>query len=160
MVVRVFYPTGGGAGTSVEVATTGWITSGNITVGNGAFTSIGGDLTVAAAAGDVLEITPDILMAAGAAEIQFEAATIVSASVANYWSSGTGTSRWPGGVPAWYVLQGFNRPNPSRYTAQAGDISAGAVTVRLLARMAAGTRDVLASSSYPASWWLTNLGPG
>lgn len=150
-----------GGGTTIAIAGTGFITSGDVTVDT-SFTQIGTDLTVDAAAGDILELTPDV-MASGAAgsDIQFEAATRVDSADNRYWSSGTTTSRWPGGLPAWYASSGiYSGPRPARYVVNADDVVSGQVTVRFYGRMSGGTRAVLASASYPTRLWLTNLGAG
>lgn len=136
---------------------TGFVTSGNISATSGAFVSLG-DLTIAAAADDVLVIEPDVICTTGA-DTQFEAATRVSGADAIYWSSGTGTSRWPGGLGGWYVEQGSRELGTrARYTVQAGDVVAGEVTVRLYARSTGATRTINANSTYPLRWALYNIG--
>lgn len=145
---------------TVNTADSGFITTGDITVDT-SFTQLGPDLTLPAAAGDILELDPDVFCSSAAgSDIQIEAATRVSGADAGYWSSGTGTSRWPGGIGRWYAPSGtFNGPRgPARYTVQAGDVVAGQVTVRLYGRVAAGSRIVTANANYPLRWTLTNLG--
>lgn len=141
---------------------TGFVTSGNISVGSGSFTALGSAQTVAATTGDVLELVIDSLLCANTgSDVQFDAATRVAAADTNWFSSGTNTSRFPGGLGSWYVeTSRFASPAPSaRYTVQAGDVSAGQVTVQLYGQCAAGSRSVFANTSYPLRWWLVNLGP-
>lgn len=148
-------PAGGGG---LVTSDTGFITSGNIAAGT-SFTQIGPDLSVPAAAGDILTISTDIMCLDTGTDVQFEAATRVSGADTNWWSTGGNSSRWPGGVASWYVRNGFEGPRGApRYTVQAGDIVAGSVTVRLYARVASATRSVLANTNYPARWQLTNHG--
>lgn len=145
----------GGGITHVD---TGFVTSGDISATSGAFASLG-DLTIAAVIGDVLVIEPDIVCTTGA-DTQFEAATRVSGADVSYWSSGTGTSRWPGGLGGWYVHSTTvaNFAAPGRYTVAAGDISGGLVTARLYARSTGATRTIKADSVYPMRWALYNIG--
>jgi hypothetical protein len=149
-------------GTAVKIVKVGPITSGNITVTT-ALTQIGTDVTITATTGDIL----DLLIAAlcnntASVDLQFEAATIVSGTATNYWSSGTGTSLNPGGIPTWYVAGGrFDSPHGNaRYTVQAGDVVSGQVTVRVYAFADSSSRSVFASASYPLALWLTNYGAG
>jgi hypothetical protein len=152
-------PAAGGGGTASVHKTTGFITSGDVSATSAAFAAIGPDLTITAAAGDVLLLQPEVLCLTGS-DTQFEAATRVSSADVNWWSSGTGTSRWPGGLSGWYCEAG-NMPmnGAGRYTVQAGDVVAGQVTVRFYARSTGAARTVKADSNYPARWSLTNIGP-
>lgn len=143
---------------TVSAADSGFITTGDISVGTG-FTQLGTDLTVPAAAGDVLEVDADMLCNSTGTDMQIEAATRVSGADARYWSTGTGISRWPGGIGRWYVPSIFTGPRGAApLTVEAGDIAAGQVTVRLYGRVAAGSRTVFADATYPLRWTLTNLG--
>ena len=145
-------------GRTVTTADSGFIETGNVSVGT-SFTQLGPDLAVPAAVGDVLELAPDMLCNNTGTDLQLEAVTRVSGADARYWSSGTGTSRWPGGIGNWYIPSVFTGPRGgARLTVQAGDIAAGQVTVRLYGRVAAGSRTVFASSTYPLRWTLTNHG--
>lgn len=158
----VEWAAGGGGGAVILTSGTGFVTSGNISVGSGSFTALGPAQTVAAATGDVLELVIDSLLCANTgSDVQFDAATRVAAADTNWFSSGTNTSRFPGGLGSWYVeTSRFASPAPSaRYTVQAGDVSAGQVTVQLYGQCAAGSRSVFANTSYPLRWWLVNLGP-
>jgi hypothetical protein len=150
---------GGGAAAAQVHADTGFVTSGDVSATSGAFTQVGPDLTIDAAAGDVLVLEPDILCTTGA-DTQFEAATRVSGADNRWWSTGTTSSRWPGGLAGWYVETGSQKPGtPERYTVNADDVVNGQVTVRLYARSTGATRTVQANASYPARWALYNLGP-
>lgn len=147
------------SGGGVVSASTGFITSGDINV-NTSFTQIGTDVTIAAAAGDVLALTIEALCANTGDDCQFEAATRVGGSDTNWWSTGGAASRWPGGLGNWYVQTGrFDGPRGSSiYTVQAGDVVAGAVTVRVYGRCPASARVVNANANYPVRWRLDNLG--
>jgi hypothetical protein len=140
---------------------TGFVTSGNVTAVNASFTAVGPDLIIAAEAGDVLVLEPDVMCASTAADVQFDAATRVSGANNRWWSSGTGTSRWTGGLAGWYAHGSFFAAvgSPERYTVNADDVVDGQVTVRFYARSTGGDRAVQANTSYPARWALYNIGP-
>ena len=146
---------------TLEIAGTGFITSGNITVNSSSF-QVGTDLTVPAAAGHIIEITMEMLCSDSGADLQFDAATRVSAADVNFFSTGTNTSRFPGGLGNWYVQTGrFESPRgTARLTLVGGDVSGGNVTVRLYGQVPAGSRVIFANSTYPLRVWLTNYGPG
>lgn len=140
---------------------TGFLTTGDVTATSGAFVQIGTDLTITAAAGDVLVLAPEALGDNTGADTQFEAATRVSGADTNYWSTGTSTSRWPGGLPAWYLPSSHFTPMaaPVPYTVQAGDIVSGQVTVRFYARSTGASRVISANANYPVRLTLYNYGP-
>jgi hypothetical protein len=136
------------------------LTSGDVTVANGpGFTQVGVDLTIAAAAGNILAIDIEAMCATAGSDVQFEACTRVAAANLNFWSSGNTVSRNPGGIAGWYCSSGFVGPRSrSYYTVQAGDIVGGNVTVRILGFGAGGSRVVNANASYPFRWALSNVG--
>lgn len=150
---------GGGSG-SLKTTVQAFLTSGDVTVANGpGFTVIGSDLTIAAAAGDRLAIDIEAMCATAGSDCQFEACTRVSGANTNFWSSGNGTSRNPGGIASWYCSSGFVGPRGrSYYTVQAGDIVTGNVTVRILGFGSGGSRVVNANANYPFRWALSNVG--
>lgn len=150
-------PVGGGGG--VSSVDTGFVTSGDVSAIGASFTQVGTDLTIAAAAGDLLVLTIDCLCNSTAIDIQFEAATRVAGADANYWSSGAAASRFPGGLGSWYVTTGFVGPHGSPpYHVQAGDLVAGNVTVRAYVRSTGGARTVFQNASYPVVVRLDNYG--
>ncbi|RCG19124.1 hypothetical protein DQ384_38250 [Sphaerisporangium album] len=151
-------PPGAGGG-ALATADTGYIDTGNITVGT-AWTQLGPERTVAAATGDVLVLDPDLMANNAGSDLQLEAATRVSGTDTGWWSTGTTSSRWPGGIGTWYVPTGdFTGPRGGeRYTVQPGDVTGGQVTVRLYGRVGAGSRTVFANATYALRWTLTNLG--
>lgn len=149
-----------GGGPAVTHTDSGFIASGDISVPSSDFTQIGPALTIAATAADTLVLTPELLADNAGSDTQFEAATIVDGSNTNYWSTGTGTSRWPGGLGSWYLQSGFAHLGPAAsYTVQADDIVDGNVTVRFYGRSTGATRTVFANASYPARITLYNYGP-
>lgn len=136
---------------ALAVGDSGYVTSGNVTATGGSWTQVAADVTVTAGAGDTLLITADALCAATGGDLQFDAVTVVSGSVTTWVSSADGSGRWPGGIAAWYVPSGFTGPRASaQYTVQAGDVSGGQVTVRLLVRSSGSDRAVNQNSSYPS----------
>lgn len=118
-----------------------------------------GDLSVAAAAGDVLLI--DLSARTGnttASSIGLDIATMVSGSAVTYMSSRTGTPVTTG-RPAWFIeaSQNGNAGGSCTYLVQSGDISSGTVTLRLHARVS-GNRTLNASSTVPLEFSVINLG--
>ena len=91
--------------------------------------------TLAAATGDILEITLTSRYGAEAVNAFIDAATIVSSAAVNYVSGGAGNSG-DFGVAGWVGLSGVSNTLGGSvfYTVQAGDISGGNVTVRLMYR--------------------------
>lgn len=147
---------------TILTAGTGFITSGNLSVGTAAFLALGSQVSVTAATGDVLELFIDSLLCDTAGgDLQLDAATRVTGADTNWWSTGTNASRFPGGLGSWYVQAGrFDSPHAAaRYTVQAGDVSGGAVAVQLYGRASGSARTVFANATYPLRWWVVNLGP-
>lgn len=154
-------------GASVKIVNSGPLTvGGNITVTNGLpYTTIGTDLTMAAAIGDIIGITIEALCGDESPNLIFDAATRVAAADVNYFSSGTGTPLFNGARPGWYINPfGVNKFPPVtgevRYVVVAGDISGGNVVVRSYAAGDGGSRTVIRSAAFPLRVWLTNYGPG
>lgn len=144
---------------------TGLLTGGAFEIVVNVWTTVGPDLTIAAAAGDVLVLEPDILLEDGAV-CQFDAQTRLGAdgiTLGRWWSTGTSTERWPGCLANFYVYTGWRPiPGPVRYTVQAADIELGQVRVRLVGRRTGTSgagRILRADTTYPARWCLKNLGP-
>jgi hypothetical protein len=149
------------AGASTKIVDSGPIVSGDITVSSGAFVQIGADLTIAAAAGDWLELDPEALCSNSGPAMQFDAATRVSSADNRFWSSGTSTSLWPGARPPWYVDAGiFDSPGTVRYKVNADDVVTGNVTVRFYGRVGSSSRVVDADANFPLRLILKNYGPG
>lgn len=122
-----------GTGTNMALANNAgtYVDFGGVTNGPGA---AGFDMTIEAQIGDVLEYTPNFLAGNEAVITTWDIATIVSAAVVNWFSSGTSTHPTSNGLIGWYASgsgQYFNITGPAWYTVQAGDIDAnGRVTVR------------------------------
>ncbi|MFG1873376.1 hypothetical protein ACGFIV_00885 [Sphaerisporangium sp. NPDC049003] len=148
-----------GSGGSLVMSDSGYITTGDVTCGT-SFTQLGPDHVVAAAVGDVLQLNIDMMANVSGSDLQLEAATQVSGVDAIYWSDGTATGRWPGGLTSWYIPTGdYTGPRgPGQYVVQAGDVVAGMVTVRLYGRVTSGSRLVFANFVYAFRSWLTNRG--
>lgn len=114
---------------------------------NGAFAAVDAtnlNLTVAAASGDILEITLLGRYGADAVNAFLDVATIVSGSAVHWVSGGSGASG-DFGIAGWLGLSGLQQAfgGPAFYTVQSGDISGGNVTVRLMCRTSAATNKTL-----------------
>lgn len=142
--------------------TTSTTTSGNIQLNTG--TNTWGILTgaptlaIAAAAGDLIEMSVQALRQANA-NIFLDFCVIVSAAVARYM--GTLTSTPPGeGNPALYHTALPATGGTWKWVAQAGDISGGNVTAGVAIRNTSGASSLLlASTDNPLQIQLENRGP-
>ncbi|EFC78730.1 hypothetical protein, partial [Parafrankia sp. EUN1f] len=85
---------------------------------------------------------------------------VIVVSSAIVWAASSGTSTpTTEGLPGWYGNATFVvRGGPARRTVQAGDIAGGTVTFAIAAK-APGAGLLYASSGYPLSWEIQNLGP-
>jgi len=112
------------------------------------WTAYTGTATVAAAAGDVLACTINATMSAGASSVSNDAATMVSGSPVNWFS--TGGSSHSGGVGAWRAPLQQAEPvaGTALYTVQSGDVVSGQVTVQIY-----GIRTSVARAINASSWF-------
>jgi hypothetical protein len=130
-------------------------------------TTIGtaGDLTVTAAAGDVIEAGVSALIGGEAASFSFDPVTVVGTTVTNSFAvNGSAPSLWTtcNGPSGWFCPSGALTPvsGPIHYTLASGDISSGTVKVRLRYAMDAATNKTLyGTTGNPFMWWIRNLGP-
>lgn len=116
------------------------------------------DLVVDGAAGDLIEVGILVQAKTEAANGDFNVATIVSGAEVNR-IGGTGTT---GTIPAWTMRSTpnyFGSSGSATYVLQSGDISAGSVTLRLLALTGGGdSKQYFANSSQPFKWYVKNYG--
>jgi hypothetical protein len=100
------------------------------------------DLVIPATAGDVLELGVSAAWNSGSAVYSYlDLGTIVSGSVVNWASTGTGSHT--NGVFSWFVPNNNDYMDASGtvlYTVQSGDISGGNVTFRLYGKVSSSTR--------------------
>ncbi len=126
--------------------------------GNG--TAVGSNLTIPAVAGDVLEITLNAMRDTAGGELIIDAATIVSAAVNRWASSGTSTRR-TGGYGANYVQSGryAGLAMPIWHAVNADDIATGNVTISVRAITESGADTVVrANDVFGARIIIKNLG--
>lgn len=153
----------GGAGGNPVVYDIETYAAGDITVSSttaGADAANPPDLVVAAATGDLLMVGISARRNdTSGSSLRMDVATIVSAAVVNYISSGTGTPASTG-VSGWFMLgtvvQSVGGEMP--YVVQAGDISGGNVTVSLRAWVSAAGPILAAQAAAPLKFWVRNLG--
>lgn len=133
------------------------VTSGNITLDATAITGLAAfDLTLTAAAGDILVVEPNCKLNTVAQSVAFDVYTMVSGSRVNPVGVGLSASLASTlGVAAWVISSGDTSgpmlQGAYRYTLQAGDIDAGAVTVRLhYAKSTTTARTMFADANTPA----------
>ena len=144
-------------------------TSGNVTLTGtttwSTLTTIGtaADLTLTAAAGDVIEAGALFSVDTAAVNLGFDWVTVVGSTVTNSFSlNGAAPSTWSNlGNNGWFCPTGvFWAINGSQnYTLVAGDISSGTVKLRFRYAMAAATnRNFFADSTRPFMLWARNHG--
>lgn len=113
------------------------------------------DVVVDAAAGDVIELGALALWTSAGSFTYADFATIVSGSVVNWTSTGTGSHT--SGEFAFFNSSSINDQltlaGTTFYTVQAGDVSGGQVRFRLYGKVGASTRTLLASATQTAIVW-------
>lgn len=139
-------------------------TGGDISVSSttpGAALTGPGTLTVAAATGDLLEVNINAIDITNSSQsLRIDVASIVSAAVVNYLSTGTNTPASLG-IPGWlaYSSEEYQHVGAWPYVVQAGDIDGGNIELSLRAWVgAAGARTIGAAAGNPLVWWVKNLG--
>lgn len=120
------------------------------------------DLVLTAQIGDVIEYGIHGRMSDATPEVYMDVATVVSAAVASYFSSGTitpatlGTPGWLCSASTTVLLTG----SVLSFPLAAGDISGGLVTLRLrYYESSAVARAIFASAAQPLHIFAKNLGP-
>jgi hypothetical protein len=148
-------------GSDLSLATTAITDLGAATNGPGA---AGFDIALPAQVGDILEWGFNGLLESAAVVTSFDIYTIVSSSRVNPFGAGLSASLGSTvGVLGWYAVSGRanNLVGSAMYTVQAGDISAGIVTLRPhYAATSSTARTLYCNASDPLMMWAKNLGPG
>lgn len=155
-------PTHTHSGTSVVIAQARR-TSGDITLNstNWANVDTGLDLTLAAVAGDVIEVGLSALCSGEAVTAMFDAVTIVSAAPVNSLSANGAPNNTYEGVVAWYCVGSSAAKSAGSipYVVQAGDVSGGNVVLRLRYRTSTATnRNLNATADQVLHFWAKNYG--
>jgi hypothetical protein len=138
-------------------------TAGSLTANSTSWANLdtGLDLTLAVQVGDVIECGVSFQTENEASTLRLDVGTLVSAAIVNYFGgavdpgSNYGVSGWtaPGGIAA-------SVSGSVMKTIVAGDISAGAVTLRLRYRTdSAANKTVHGVAARPFQFWAKNLGP-
>jgi hypothetical protein len=153
---------GGQSGTSVRVATA-QRTAGNYTLNSTTWANVdtGLDLTLAAVAGDKIEVGLAGLLG-GSTNGFLDMASIVAGSPVNYWSGSAGGASAQG-VLAWRHESDLNVPLGGSVirAAVSGDLSGGNIVLRLRYRTAAATNLTLyGDTNLVLNVWAKNLGQG
>jgi hypothetical protein len=140
-------------------------TAGDLTLNQTAVTAVntGLDLTLTAAAGDLIRYGMDGIIGNEAQVVVFDVYTMVSGASVNPFGVGLSALGASQGVPQWQmdnIAQTFPLALPARRTLVAGDIQGGTVTLRLFyAKPNTTARTLFASSGLPLRVWAENLGP-
>lgn len=133
-------------------------TSGNLALSSttwaDVFTTM--DLTIPAEAGDVLLASLDLTWSNEAQTGFLDVRCVASG---NYFGSAVETNTGSGILGARGDASEFNHGSPEMHrTLVAGDISAGAVQLRLRYRVT-GAKTLIASAAEPLRFWTINFGP-
>ena len=140
-------------------------TAGDLTLNQTAITPVSTslDLTIAAAAGDLIEFGISGIMAAGALPVCFDVYTMPSGSTVNPFGAGLSASiATLQGVPGWEFssenIVGRLTGGVCR-TLVSGDVSGGSTVLRLLyAKSNATARTLFAQTNIPLKVWAKNYG--
>lgn len=112
-------------------------------------------LTIAAAIGDVLLLTPNLYVGSAAQAMDLDGCTIISGAIQSLMTNTTnGASGWRSTATSFAIIDGC-----ILYTVVSGDISAGNVVVSMAGKMeSAGTRLIQANADLPLVLSVVNLG--
>jgi hypothetical protein len=153
---------GGGGGGTAPTFARAHITSGDVTPASsgGVFVPVTGlSISLAAVAGDNVEITASMLVVQNSTEF-YDLAILVGGSIVRYASTGTGTGSGAGeGDPSMYPMSGvtIKSMTPSwGLTLASGDLSGGTVTFALAFKGPGAAGKVFASTNYPFRWRVRN----
>lgn len=135
--------------------------AGSITMNSTSFASVQAalNLTLTAVAGDVVMVGFSAQFSNENVDVYFDACSLVSGSPVNYLSNGSGTPP-TSGYGAWYLPPAhyYGMGGPILYTLQAGDISAGTVTIQVCYRTVSATnRTIYGGTNTPITSWAVNL---
>lgn len=153
---------GGGSGSPQLVVRQAWITDGSgatLPDTAGAWAVVTGfSLSIPAAAGDWVELGVHAMRSA-TATASLDIAVVVAGSIVRYLATGTSTPALEGD-PGWYLSNSFVGQSAARgFTVISGDLDAGSVVFKLVAKTSAAAGTVHASSNYPFYWVAKNHGP-
>jgi len=136
-----------------------YITTGDTTLPNtgGLWAPVPGfEITIAAVAGDDVEITFNGMRSTDV-NANLDIAVIVGTSLVRFMASGTATPGFEGN-PAWYPQNAFiGHAAPQGFVVTGGDLDGGVVRF-VLAAKAIGTGTVYSSANYPFYWRVENTG--
>lgn len=119
------------------------------------------DLVLTGQVGDSIEVGANGFVSNEAVNGNLDVATIVSASVVNTFSA-QGVEAINDGIMSWLGIASVlsKISGGALYTLQSGDLSGGAVSLRLRVKCAtAVTKTWSATTTQPFQWWAKNLGP-
>lgn len=120
------------------------------------------DASLSAQVGDVIETGVSVFYSNEGVQVALDVVSIVSASPVNAWGNQTTPDNASLGVPSWFGETTVNQHSGGSVmkTLVSGDISGGAVTLRLRYRtIIASAKTLTASAACPFHWWVKNLGP-
>lgn len=154
-------PSGGGGSAATLVVRQAWITDGSgatLPDTSSAWAVVTGfSLSIPAAVGDWVELGVHAMRSA-TATASLDIAVVVTGSIARYLATGTSTPALEGD-PGWYLSNSFVGQSAARgFTVVSGDLDAGNVVFKLVAKTSAAAGTVHASSNYPFYWVTKNYG--
>lgn len=142
-------------------------TGGDITLNVASVTDVHAsalDMTLNARVGDVIEYGLSARLSAVAQFVGFDVYSIVSAARVNPFGPGISAAlATTGGVAGWFAVNDALARAVSGsvlYAVQSGDLSSGAITMRLAyGKVNTTARTLFANASVPLDIWAKNLGP-
>lgn len=121
------------------------------------------DVTVAANAGDLVEVGVSGLLGQQGQFVTFDVYSRVSGSNVAPWGPGVAASLTPSGVQAWYITNSAVENTLGGSIARvvtSSDVSSGSLTLRLMYCKATSTaRTLYANANNPLKVWAINHGP-
>lgn len=140
------------------------LTSGDITMNSTAWANLSTatDLTLAADAGDVIQVALSALSNSEAVTARLDCVTLVGSTVTNSFATGGAVSASSQGIMAWNLLPSVSNMVGGSffYKLVSGDVSGGNVTLRLRYRTeTAANKTIFASSNTQLVFTARNHGP-
>lgn len=152
---------GGGSGSPPLVVRQAYITDGSgatLPDTSSAWAVVSGfSLSIPAVIGDWVDLGVHAMRSA-TATASLDIAVVVSGTIVRYLATGTSTPALEGD-PGWYLSNSFiGQSAPRGFTVASGDLDAGNVVFKLVAKTSAAAGTVHASSDYPFYWVAKNHG--
>ena len=114
------------------------------------------DITLSAAAGDEIEIDINLLTS-GTSNLDLDVVTVVGGNPLHFVSSDGGAAAAANGLTGLYFDGTFRKSTGFDYVVQAGDLTNGQITLRLVYRCGVNAGTIYGSANYPLIWHAVNF---